>query len=343
MTIHETTNPREITDTQTAARPATVRLLPGLRPRAEAADQGGDPRTRPLTEPEVAAVVVVGFATGLLGLVGLFNSFTAVAHAAAGSFGSAAWTLPLAIDLGIAVFSALDLLLARLDLRPAWLRLAPWSLIGVTIYLNVSSQQSWFGRIAHAALPALWVVAVEVATHAIRIRAGLGSTQRLDRIRPTRWLLAPAATVLLWRRMVLWETRSYPTALARERDRLLALTALQDRYGRLAWRWKAPRRQRALYRLGQHTPTTPDTDAGPAPDTDAGTAAVDSRSARPTARDRAVRAVGRTPRSGTAAAVVRLRAEYPDMTAAAIADRLGISDRTVRRHLSTTTASSQAS
>jgi len=54
--------------------------------------------------------------------------------------------------------------------------------------------------------------------------------------------------------MVLWEIRSYPDALARERARLLALTTLQDTYGRLAWRWRAPRRERALYRLGELAP-----------------------------------------------------------------------------------------
>ena len=58
--------------------------------------------------------------------------------------------------------------------------------------------------------------------------------------------------------MVLWEVRSYPRALARERDRLLALTGLQDAYGPVAWRWRAPRRVRALYRLGELAPARDD-------------------------------------------------------------------------------------
>ena len=41
----------------------------------------------------------------------------------------------------------------------------------------------------------------------------------------------------------------------------------------------------------------------------------------------------RTGTGGTAAAVARLRDRHPDMTAADIARRLGVSDRTVRRHL----------
>jgi hypothetical protein len=56
--------------------------------------------------------------------------------------------------------------------------------------------------------------------------------------------------------MVLWEVRSYPAALVRERDRVLALTDLQDAYGRMAWRWKAPRRTKALYKLGELMPTS---------------------------------------------------------------------------------------
>jgi hypothetical protein len=54
--------------------------------------------------------------------------------------------------------------------------------------------------------------------------------------------------------MVLWETTSYPAALRRERDRVLTRTELQDRWRPVVWRWRAPRRQRALYRLGELAP-----------------------------------------------------------------------------------------
>lgn len=211
---------------------------------------------RELSDGERTAVTVVAAAVGVLGVLGFVNSFAAVQAAARPSFGSLAWTVPLAIDVGILVFSALDIVLARLDMRPRWVRLVPWSLIAATIYLNVADQPTWFGRTAHAVLPALWVVAVEVGTHAVRVRAGLASATRMDRIRTPRWLLAPLATVLLWRRMVLWEERSYTAALDRERTRLLALTHLQDTYGRWAWHWRAPRRARALYKLGELAPGT---------------------------------------------------------------------------------------
>ncbi|HEY3683557.1 MAG TPA: DUF2637 domain-containing protein [Streptosporangiaceae bacterium] len=225
---------------------------------------GADRRVRVLSEREYTAVAVVAALVAVLGLLGFVNSFAGVQRAAEPSFGWLSFTVPIGIDLGIAVFSALDIVLARLDMRIRWLRLIPWALTGVTVYLNVAGQHGLFGQVAHAVLPCLWVLAVEVAAHVIRVRAQLVADTRMDTIRRSRWVLAPWPTWKLWRRMVLWETRSYPDALARERDRLLTLTELQDRYGRMAWRWKAPRRERALYRLGELAPAA-DLPAPPAP------------------------------------------------------------------------------
>jgi hypothetical protein len=213
---------------------------------------------RALSVREHQAVMVVAGATGVLAVLGFANSFAKVQSAAASSFGWWAWTVPLGIDLGIAVFSALDIVLARLDMRTRWLRLIPWTLTAATVYLNVSTEPTPFGVIAHAALPGLWVVAVEVGAHAIRVRAGLAAGTRMDRIRRSRWLLAPLTTAGLWRRMVLWETRSYPQALRRERVRMLALAELQERYGR-RWKRHATPHERALYRLGELTPTATST------------------------------------------------------------------------------------
>lgn len=298
-------------------------------------DHSSTSAVRPLGDAEAAAVATVGCAVAALGLVGLVNSFAAVTAALRPAFGPLAWTATLGIDLGIAVFSALGLVLARLDMHLAWLRVVPWTLVAATIYLNVAPQRTWVGRTAHAALPALWVIAVDVAIHAIRVRAGLAAGRRMDAIRRSRWLLAPIPTLLLWRRMVLWEIRSYPDALARERRRLLALTELKDRYGRVrlgrvslrvpwAWRWRAPRLDRALYRLGELTPASA-IDATPADTTTEGRPAP-VRTPRRAARRR-------TPAGTTADAVAQLRAEDATLTAGDIATRLGVSDRTVRRHL----------
>ncbi|MEU4827125.1 DUF2637 domain-containing protein [Actinomadura sp. NPDC023710] len=224
--------------------------------------EGGASQGRALSSNEFTAVAVVAALVGVLGLLGFVNSFAAVADAARPSFGGLAWSVPLGIDLGIGIFAALDIVLARLDMRVRWLRFIPWALTAATVYLNVAEESTVFGRIAHAVLPALWVCAVEIAAHVIRIRAGIAAGTRMDGIRASRWILAPWPTMKLWRRMVLWEIRSYPDALSRERARVLALTDLQDTYGRWAWRRKAPRRVRALYRLGDLAPA-PET-SGPA-------------------------------------------------------------------------------
>ena len=200
---------------------AAITAAPGERDR----------KARPLTGGERRAVSVTSVLAGVLGLIGFANSFRAVAGAARASFGPLAVTVPVGVDLGIAVFSALDIVLARLDLRPRWVRLVPWSLTAATVYLNVTGQHTGFARVGHAVFPALWVIAVEVAAHVVRVRAGLAAGTAMDRIRPSRWLLAPVPTARLMRRMVLWEIRSYPDALRREQDRLLALTDLQDTYG----------------------------------------------------------------------------------------------------------------
>jgi hypothetical protein len=233
----------------------TAAAVPGERAR----------RARPLTGGERRAVRVTSVLGAVLGLIGFANSFRAVADAARASFGPLAVTVPVGVDLGIAVFSALDIVLARLDLRPRWVRLVPWTLTGATVYLNVTGQPTGFAKVAHAVFPALWVIAVEVAAHVVRVRAGLAAGTAMDQIRPSRWLLAPVPTARLMRRMVLWEIRSYPDALRRERDRLLALTELQDAYGRHAWRWRAPRRVRALYRLGELAPASAQPETCPWP------------------------------------------------------------------------------
>jgi len=237
--------------------PAVSWPMPTAAPSV--AEQQDAPVVKAIEGPLKTIVAAVSTAVGALGLLGFVNSFHRVDATAQPSFHGLAWTVPTGIDLGIFVFSALDIVLAILDMRLVWLRLIPWALTAVTIELNIADQTgraplTGFDKLAHGVLPAMWALSVEVGAHVVRKRARLTSTRRMDRVRVSRWLLAPLPTLGLWRRMVLWEERSYPAALVRERTRVLAKTELQDRYGR-AWRFKAPRRERALYRLGELAPT----------------------------------------------------------------------------------------
>ncbi len=91
----------------------------------------------------------------------------------------------------------------------------------------------------HAVIPLLFVVAVEAARHAIGRIADITADKHMEGVRLTRWLLAFPSTFRLWRRMKLWELRSYDQVIQLEQDRLVYQARLRARYGR-AWRRRAP-------------------------------------------------------------------------------------------------------
>jgi len=221
---------------------------------------GQGPATRPVgvVERVVIGVVAVLLA-GLAGL-GAVVSFASVETAVRPYLGELAWTVPVGVDAGIFVFTVIDLVMLRLGLRTRWGRLVPWAFIAATIYLNVATETVLLGRVAHGVLPILWVLAVEYAALAIRALGGLddgtkpGGVRRIDRVRLSRFVLAPWPTLRLWRRMRLWEIVDLGEGRRRDRAQDLARAALQDTFGPLAWRWRAPRQQRVDYRHGALTP-----------------------------------------------------------------------------------------
>src|SRR5262249_12694162 len=150
-------------------------------------------------------------------------------------------TLPIAIDIAIPVFTLANLLLIRLDMALAWVRFVPWVLTLVTCWLNIAAGHALSAKVAHGTMPLLWVVFSEIGAHVYAVRIGPVTGRRMEKIRFSRWLLAPASTFALWRRMTLWEITSYTDALARERERLLVRADLRERYGR-GWRRETPRR-----------------------------------------------------------------------------------------------------
>ncbi|MET8411761.1 DUF2637 domain-containing protein, partial [Streptomyces sp. NPDC005195] len=83
------------------------------------------------------------------------------------------------------------------------------------------------------------VVSVEAARHAIGRIADITADKHMEGVRLTRWILSPLPTFLLWRRMKLWELRSYEQVIKLEQERLVYQARLRSRFGR-AWRRKAP-------------------------------------------------------------------------------------------------------
>lgn len=188
------------------------------------------------------------FGGALIGVVGFSVSFWSVAHAAEPYLGWASWSLPVLVDLGIFVLSGLSMFLELHGISSKWIRTIPTGLAGFTVYLNTAQQHTGFGKAVHAAGPALWIAVVEIATFTVRRLVGLASEGAMDKVRASRWLLAPASTFRLWRRMRLWELTDYRAAIGREHERSASAALLKQWYGH-AWRAKAPRAERLAVRL----------------------------------------------------------------------------------------------
>ncbi|MEU6882812.1 DUF2637 domain-containing protein [Streptomyces sp. NPDC046712] len=184
--------------------------------------------------------VVVAGAVIIAG-IGFAGSYAAVRELAVEKgFGDFSYFFPIGIDAGICVLLALDLLLTWIRIPFPLLRQTAWVLTAATIAFNGAA--AWpdpLGVGMHAVIPVLFVVAVEAARHAVGRIADITADKHMEGVRLTRWLLSPVPTFRLWRRMKLWELRSYEQVIKLEQDRLIYQARLQARFGR-AWRRKAP-------------------------------------------------------------------------------------------------------
>ncbi|MFJ3658420.1 DUF2637 domain-containing protein [Streptomyces nigra] len=196
-------------------------------------------------------VVVAGAV--LIAGVGFAGSYAAVRQLAADKgFGTFAYVFPVGIDAGICVLLALDLLLTWIRIPFPLLRQTAWLLTSATIAFNGAA--AWpdpLGVGMHAVIPVLFVVTVEAARHAIGRIADITADRHMEGVRLTRWLLAPVPTFLLWRRMKLWELRSYEQVIKLEQERLVYRASLRSRFGR-AWRRRAPVESMMPLRLARY-------------------------------------------------------------------------------------------
>ncbi|MEU3356145.1 DUF2637 domain-containing protein [Streptomyces sp. NPDC037389] len=221
-----------------------------------------------LAEWGVLVVVLLGAVT--VGVIGLYSSFGNVtAHMRTRGF-QHPQLVPAAVDIAIPVFGLAYLVLIRLNMRLGWVRWVPYILTGVTIYLNVTATSDLDAQVAHAALPSLWVAFTEVVAHFYKVNVGIATGTRADPIPFINWILSPFPTFHLWRSMRLQAKTSYKGALENQRQRVRAITALRNVYGR-AWRLKAPLDLKTELRLGaltrdqvyNYTPYTPNLTPAP--------------------------------------------------------------------------------
>ncbi|WP_330242224.1 DUF2637 domain-containing protein [Streptomyces sp. NBC_00525] len=199
----------------------------------------------------------------LIAAIGFAGSYAAVRELALSKgFGDFSLVFPIGIDAGICVLLALDLLLTWLRIPFPLLRQTAWLLTAATIAFNGAA--AWpdpLGVGMHAVIPVLFVVAVEAARHAVGRIADITADKHMEGVRLTRWLLSPIPTFRLWRRMKLWELRSYEQVIKLEQDRLIYQARLQARYGR-SWRRKAPVESLMPLRLAKYG--VPLAETGPA-------------------------------------------------------------------------------
>ncbi|MFJ1649100.1 DUF2637 domain-containing protein [Streptomyces sp. NPDC088258] len=194
-----------------------------------------------LTRTHRILIGVVVFGAVIIAAIGFAGSYAAVRELAEQKgFGDFALVFPIGIDAGICVLLALDLLLTWMRIPFPLLRQSAWLLTVATIAFNGAA--AWpdpLGVGMHAVIPLLFIVSVEAARHAVGRIADITADKHMEGVRLTRWLLSPVPTFKLWRRMKLWELRSYEQVIKLEQDRLIYQSRLQARFGR-NWRRKAP-------------------------------------------------------------------------------------------------------
>ncbi|MGW8749232.1 DUF2637 domain-containing protein, partial [Streptomyces sp. NPDC055794] len=194
-----------------------------------------------LTRTHRVLIGMVVFGAVIIAGIGFAGSYAAVRELALKKgFGNFSYVFPIGIDAGICVLLALDLLLTWIRIPFPLLRQTAWLLTAATIAFNGAA--AWpdpLGVGMHGVIPILFVVSVEAARHAIGRIADITADKHMEGVRLTRWMLSPVPTFLLWRRMKLWELRSYEQVIKLEQERLVYQARLRSRFGR-SWRRKAP-------------------------------------------------------------------------------------------------------
>ncbi|MEU9998113.1 DUF2637 domain-containing protein [Streptomyces sp. NPDC050848] len=183
---------------------------------------------------------VVGAAVLVIATLGFIGSYTAVTKLArAKGFGDFADAFPVAVDAGIIAFLALDLLLTWRRIPYPVLRHTAWLLTAATIAFNAAA--AWPDKLGvgmHSVIPVLFVIAVEAARHAVGRIADITADKHIESPPMSRWFLNPLGTFVIWRRMRLWNIRSYETVIDLERQVRIYRAQLRKEHGRW-WRRKA--------------------------------------------------------------------------------------------------------
>lgn len=244
--------------------PADLQAVLGIEARPDTAAQP-EPvilsRTRKIL---IAVAVVGGLIVATIGFAGSYAAVSALAEAK--HFGAFSRFFPIGIDTGIAVLLSIDLVFAGFRMHFAPLRPTAWILTAATICFNAaSSWGDWIGVGMHATIPLLFVIIIEAARFAIGRIADITADRHIESPPLVRWLLAFPSTFRIWRRMRLWQLRSYTTVVELEREAHVFRTRLRLRYGH-KWRTLASEREQLALELSRYGVSVRDTLTAPLPD-----------------------------------------------------------------------------
>lgn len=169
--------------------------------------------------------------------IGFAGSYSALKSLAVDKgFGGFAAVFPIGVDAGIIVALAADLYLLRRGISWPWLRPVAHGLTLATVYFNANAGEH--GPLAdpvaaamHAVMPLLFIVAVEAARFLVIRTADLEAGRETGGVPLLRWLLSPARTWTMWRRMQLWGL-PYSAVVAREKALRVYRVMLERQYGK---------------------------------------------------------------------------------------------------------------
>jgi AraC-like DNA-binding protein len=271
-----------------------------------------------ISRAQLVALSIATVAAGAVAAIGMLASFHTVSTQMQPSFKGWAWTVPVTLDMTISSFSILELVLLRMALPHMPARLAVYAATAATVYLNTRGVSAGGDRaqlIAHAAMPAVWALYIEVLRAAA---AALTRRERRTAEHPAvAFLLAPVPVLTAWRRDILGHH-------ATPRARKPKMSAARGHFPCSHRHDHATRACSDIFPESLQAQTVGRTSM-PADDTP-GTTPASAAAGQPMRIGKGRGLTGRY-------AVLDLAHRHPELTNAQIAQRLHLSPRTVRRHL----------
>ena len=199
----------------------------GARPLAPAKEQVQLSRGQ-------TAVVVLSVGLGVVvASYGLAGSYLSISELADRHDVPLAALVPASIDGGLVAVVLLDLVLTWIGAPVGWVRQLIRVLSVGTVVANAVA--GWPDPVAvslHCAAPLMLLAMLEAGRGVLLRRLGEARGSRREPTTLIRWLLAPWRTLLLWRRMALWQITSYRTAIDTELALRHAVTQLRAQHGR---------------------------------------------------------------------------------------------------------------